>query len=70
MVAVWTRATMSGVPASVVISHAAPTPCTSQPIEPTRLAVQIARNSGSFSGERIPPPLPACCAPSAFIGST
>ena len=44
MVAVWTSATMSGVPASVVISQAAPTPCTSQPIEPTRLAAQIARN--------------------------
>ena len=68
-IAVWTRATMSGVPASVVISQAAPTPCTSQPIEPTRLASQMARNSGSRSGDRMPPPPPARRSPPVAIGA-
>ena len=56
MVAVWTRATMSAVPASVVISQAAPTPWTSQPVEPTRFAAQTARNMGTPKGAMMPPP--------------
>ena len=58
-VAVCTRATLSGVPASVVISQAAPTPWTVVPVALTRLASHKARNRPSRSGERIPPLRPA-----------
>ena len=70
MVAVWTRATMSGVPASVVISQAAPTPWTSQPVEPIRFAPQMARNMGTRSGARMPPPRPTFVRPPAVIRPT
>ena len=56
-IAVWTRATMSGVPASVVISHAAPAPWISVPRAETRLAAQMTRNMpGRRRGARMPPP--------------
>ena len=55
VVAVCTSATMSGVPASVVISQAAPTPWTSQPTEPTTLAAHTARNMGRRKGAKMPP---------------
>ena len=63
MVAVWTSATMSGVPASVVISQAAPTPWTSQPVEPIRLAPQIAAEHGQPQRREDAPAMPRLCLP-------
>jgi hypothetical protein len=49
-------ATRSGVPASVVISQAAPTPWTMVPVALTRLASHKARKTRSRSGAKIPMP--------------